>query len=406
MTRTCIVGVGESAYTRWGGITDVTEHALACRAILAAVADAGLDVHAVDGLASYAEDRNDAVLIAADLGLRELRFANMVWVLGGGGGCAAVANAARAVEAGDADVVVVYRSLCQGQFSRFGQMGSGGARRGGAGAPSLRDAGGPMDEFMSFALPFGLLNAPIGLAMVMRRHMHLYGTTSEQMGRVAVACRANANRNPRAVMYGREMTLADHQASRLVADPFHLFDCCLETDGAAAVVVTSEERARDLAKPAVQVLGGAQGAPEGYRHGAIFNVNMPDELYASGGMESLAGRLWAQAGVGPADVEVAQIYDHFSGLAILSLEDFGFCPRGEGGAFVESGAIDWPRGSLPINTAGGHLSEAYVHGLNHVVEGVRQLRGESTSQVDGAEVCLVTSGAGVPSSAVVLGAAR
>ncbi len=406
MTRPCIVGVGESVYTRWGGITDTTEHALACQAILAAVGDAGLDVHEVDGLASFAEDRNDAVLIAADLGLPELRFANMVWVLGGGGGCAAVANAARAVETGEAEVVVVYRSLCQGQFFRFGQMGSAAGRRGTAGAaPSLRNAAGPMDEFMSFALPFGLLNAPTGLAMVMRRHMHLYGTTSEQIGRIAVACRANANRNPRAVMYGREMTLADHQGSRLVADPFHLFDCCLETDGAAAVVVTSEERARDLAKRPVEILAGAQGAPKGYRHGAIFNVNLPDELYATGGMEGLAERLWARAGVGPADVDVAQIYDHFSGLVILSLEDFGFCRRGEGGPFVESGAIDWPNGSIPINTAGGHLSEAYVHGLNHVVEGVRQLRGESTSQVDGAEVCLVTSGSGVPSSAVVLGAA-
>lgn len=405
MSRACIVGVGESAYTKWGGITDVTEHALACQAILAAVADAGLDVHEVDGLASFAEDRNDAVLIAADLGLPELRFANMVWVLGGGGGCAAIANAARAVETGEAEVVVVYRSLCQGQFFRFGQMGSG-ARRGGSSEPSLRNAGSPMDEFMSFALPFGLLNAPTGLAMVMARHMHLYGTTSEDMGRVAVACRANANRNPRAVMHGRPMTLEDHQASRMVADPFHLFDCCLETDGAAAVVVTSAERARDLAKPPVEILGGAQGAPAGYRHGAIFNANLPDELYASGGMSSLAERLWARAGVGPGDVDVAQIYDHFSGLVLLSLEDFGFCARGEGGAFVSSGAIDWPGGSLPINTAGGHLSEAYVHGLNHVVEGTRQLRGESTSPVDGAEVCLVTSGAGVPSSAIVLGAVR
>jgi acetyl-CoA acetyltransferase len=242
--------------------------------------------------------------------------------------------------------------------------------------------------------------------MVMARHMHLYGTTSEDMGRVAVACRANANRNPRAVMHGRPMTLEDHQASRMVADPFHLFDCCLETDGAAAVVVTSAERARDLAKPPVEILAGAQGAPAGYRHGAIFNANLPDELYASGGMASLAERLWARAGVGPADVDVAQIYDHFSGLVLLSLEDFGFCARGESGAFVSSGAIDWPGGSLPINTSGGHLSEAYVHGLNHVVEGTRQLRGESTSPVEGAEVCLVTSGAGVPSSAIVLGAAR
>jgi len=256
---------------------------------------------------------------------------------------------------------------------------------------------------MAFMQPFGVLNAPITYALTLRRHMHLYGTTTEQMGRVAVTFRAHAARNPRAVMGGRPMTLADHQASPLIADPLRLYDCCLESDGACAVVVTSAERARDLRTPPVAILASAQGTVRGYGYGPFVNPNVPDESFATGGATGVAARLWARAGLGPGDVDVAQIYDHFSGLVLLSLEDFGFCGRGEGGAFVDSGALAWPGGALPTNTHGGSLSEAYIHGLNHVVEGVRQLRGESTCQVEDAEVCLVTSAAGVPTSALVLG---
>ena len=189
----------------------------------------------------------------------------------------------------------------------------------------------------------------------------------------------------------------------MIADPFHLFDCCLETDGACAVVVTTAERARDLARRPVELLASAQGAPRGYNFGPFVNASLPDELYTSGACERLARRLWAKAGLGPKDVDVAQIYDHFSGLVLLQLEDYGFCGRGEGGAFVESGALSLTSGVLPTNTHGGSLSEAYIHGLNHVVEGVRSLRGESTSPVEGAEICLVTSAACVPSSALILG---
>jgi len=397
--RACVVGVGESRYAKWGGITDASEQRLACEAILAAVADSGLRIDEVDGLASFAEDRNEAVFLAADLGLPELRFANMVWLPGGGGACAAVANAAAAVETGQAEVVVVYRSLCQGQFHRFGQ-GPGPRQEQAAG---WRRAKSLLEAQMAFTLPFGLLNAPIAYAMVLRRHMHLFGTTGEQMGHVAVACRAHADRNPRAVMGGRPMTLQDHQRSRLVSDPLRLFDCCLESDGACAVVVTSAERARDLARPPVAILAAAQGAVQGYGYGPFANVNMADEHYASGGATGVARRLWAASGLRPSDVDVAQIYDHFSGLVLLSLEDFGFCARGEGGPFAAGGALLWPGGALPANTHGGSLSEAYIHGLNHVVEGVRQMRGESTCQVAGAEVCLVTSAAGVPTSALLLG---
>jgi acetyl-CoA acetyltransferase len=403
-SRAHIVGVGESQYTRWGRIGDVTEHALACQAIARAVADAGLEMDDVDGLASFAEDRNEAIFIAAELGLPTLRFANMVWMPGGGGGCAAVSNAAMAVETGQAEVVVVYRSLCQGQFFRFGTGGvDAAAAPADPAPPSLQQASSLLMASMGFAMPYGLIMAAAAYALPTRRHMHLYGTTSRQLGILAVTFREHASRNPRAVMGGRPMTLADHQASPMIADPHRLFDCCLESDGACAVVVTTRERARDLAKRPVEILASEQGAPRGYAFGPFTNANIADELYATGGGEEMADRLWARSGLRPGDVDVAQLYDHFTGCVLMQLEDYGFCKRGEGGPFIESGALSWHGGSLPTNTHGGSLSEAYIHGLNHVVEGVRSLRGESTSPVEGAEVCLVTSAACVPSSAVLLG---
>jgi len=398
----CIVGVGETRYTKWGGITDKTEHELALDAILAAIADAGMTVDEIDGLSSFADDRNGAIFLAAELGIPELKVALMSWLPGGGGACASVANAAMAVETGQAEVVVAYRSLCQGQFHRFGQ-GPGAVRSASREAgreprpPGLRRAHSLLEEQVAFTMPFGMLNPPIAYAMVLQRHMHLYGTTTEHLGNVAVRTRVYAQANPRAVMRS-SMTLEDHQASRLVAEPFRLYDCCLETDGACAVVVTSPARAADARTRPVQVLASAQGSPHRFGHGQYVNVNMVDELYASGGSAPLARRLWTKAGLAPGEVDAAMIYDHFTGLVLLQAEDFGFCPRGEGGPwFAET--------TLPVNTHGGSLSEAYIHGLNHVVEGVRQLRGESTSQVDGCETVLVTSAAGVPASALILATA-
>jgi acetyl-CoA acetyltransferase len=393
--RACIVGIGETRYTKWGGITDASEYALAVEAITRACGDAGVDVHEVDGLCSFGDDRNAATFLAADLGLIELRWATMSWLPGGGGSCAAVASAALAVESGQAKTVVVFRSLCQGQFGRFGQ-GPGGRRPKDDRAPGLRRARSLIDAHAAFTMPFGMVNPPTAYAMVMQRHMHLYGTTSEQLGNVAVRFRGHATSNPRAVMGDKPMTLTDHQESRMVAEPFRLFDCCLENDGACAVVVTTEDRARDLRRTPVAVLASAQGAPTGFGHGQYLNVGLPDELYASAGAAGVATRLWGSAGIGPNDVDIAMVYDHFTGLVLLTLEDFGFCDRGDGGGyFAET--------TLPMNTHGGSLSEAYIHGLNHVVEGVRQLRGVSTSQVDGAQTCLVTGAAGVPTSALVLG---
>jgi acetyl-CoA acetyltransferase len=387
--RAAIVGIGESEYTKWGQITDRSEFQLALEVIVAAVEDAGLSLDDVDGFSSFSNDRNEALLVATALGLPRLRYADMTWITGGGGACAAVGNAAMAIATGVARCVVVYRAIRMGEFQRFGR-------------PLASEAARPLDRELGFALPFGLFNATIGMAMLVRRHMHLYGTTTEQLGAVAVACRAHANRNPAAVMHGRPMTLADHASSRMIVDPFRLLDCCLETDGACALVLVAAERAPDLRARPVYVRAAAQGMGPRYGIGTWSMHYMPEEDYATGGAASVAADLYAMAGLGPADIDVAQLYDHYTGMVILALEDFGFCPRGDGGRFVEDGALRWPDGRLPLNTAGGSLSEAYVHGLNHVVEGVKQLRGQAVSQVAGADTCLVASGTGIPTSALVL----
>jgi acetyl-CoA acetyltransferase len=400
VTKACIVGIGQTRYAKWGGLANTSEYQLALEAIMAAVADAGLTLDQIDGLGSFADDRNLAVFAAADLGLPELRYANLSWLPGGGGGSAAVASAALAIEAGQAEAIVVYRSLCQGQFSRYGQ--GPGARRAGGGRqarpPGLRVSKSLLDTHAAFTMPFGMVSPPITYALVMARHMHRFGTTSEQLGNVAVRFRDHATRNPNAVMR-QPMTLDDYFASRLVAEPFHLFDCCMENDGACAVVVTSAERARDLPNPVIEIVASAQGAPGAYGHGQYLNAYVEDDLYTSGGGAPVARDLWARADIGPDDVDVAMLYDHFTGMVLLQLEDYGFCARGEGGEyFAET--------TLPINTHGGSLSEAYIHGLNHVVEGVRQLRGQSTTPVPGAQTALITSAAGVPGSALILRSAR
>jgi acetyl-CoA acetyltransferase len=235
------------------------------------------------------------------------------------------------------------------------------------------------------------------MAMIYRRHMHEFGTTTEHFGMVAVAQRAHAARNPNAVMR-TPITLADHRASRFIAEPLRLLDCCLETDGACAVVVTAAERARDCRQRPAYILAGAQA--EGPIH-----IQMADYLthwQTNTAGHFVAEQLYRMAEVTPRDIDAAMFFDHFSPAVLLSLEDYGFCARGESGAFVAAGEHAWPNGSLPVNTHGGSLSEAYVHGYNHILEGVRQIRGSSACQVDGAELVLVTSSNTDPTGAVVL----
>jgi acetyl-CoA acetyltransferase len=381
-----IVGAGQTEFTRHGGIMDRSQFQVAAEAVLAALADAGMTPDDVDGFASYSNDVNEASLMQVALGVPQLRWSSMVWGGGGGGSCAAIAQAAAAIEAGYANTVVVYRGLCQGQSRRFGRFGDG------------RTHG-------NFAHPFGLFAPAQMLAPLVRRHMHLHPQIEEKhLGMVAVNARANANRNPRAIMYGRPMTLEDYFESRYIAEPLRLFDCCLESDGACAIVITSETRARDTAKRPVRILAAGHGSGPGWGTGPLGSQNMPEADYDTTNSRRIARELFSRAGVSAADIDVAQIYDHFSGMVLMALEEYGFCEEGGSGEFVQQGNIAWPNGRLPINTSGGQLSEAYVHGLNVAIEGVRQLRVESTSQVDDAKLCLITGGLGVsPTSAIIIG---
>lgn len=383
--KACIAGIGETEYRRWGGIADRNEFQLAGLAIAKAAADAGLRVDQVDGFACFADTSIDSSLLQLALGIPELKVSASVWGGRGGGPCGALALAASAVESGQARHVAVFRSLCQGQSRRYGKFY---AQR----------------MHADMVGPYGLFSAAQGLAMVAQRYRHDFGFTDEQLAAIPLQFRENAQRNPRAVTYGRPLTLDKYLASKRIVDPFRLYDCCLETDGACAMIVTTRERARDLKNIPVEIVAALQGSDPDWATGAMGAHNMPGDSYTTGGQRQLAKRLFAIAQMEPKDISTAQIYDHFSAMVFITLEDFGFCARGAGPAYVEAGNIAWPQGKNPVNTHGGSLSEAYVHGLNHVIEGVRQLRGESTCQVEGAATCLVTGGSVIsPSSAAILG---
>jgi acetyl-CoA acetyltransferase len=247
-----------------------------------------------------------------------------------------------------------------------------------------------------------MFSPPIMMAPIAQRYMHESGLRQEHLGEVALVCRDNAQRNPNAVMTGRPLTMDEYLRSRPIATPFRLLDCCQESDGACAILVTSRERARNLRQKPVAILGAAHGNDPGWGTGGFGAHNMSTEAYGAGNGKTVARELYRQADVGPDDIDVAQIYDHFTPFVLMTLENYGFCKPGEMADFLEKGGIRWPDGRLPINTSGGNLSEGYIHGLNLSVEGVRQMRGTSTSQVKQAELCLVTGalGGGLTSSVI------
>jgi len=371
-----IVGIGHTEFAKDLGRPERTA---ALEAIRAALEDAGIAPAEVDGLVRFDMENTSEVEILQNLGAERLRFFGSIGY-GGGAGCATVGHAAMAIAAGRAEVVVCWRAR----------------NRGSGGRPWAR-TGMRVGGEMQFAAPFGLVRPVDQIAMLTRRHMHEYGTREDHLGAVAVACRKHASRNPHALMRD-PITLEDHRASRPISEPLRKLDCCLETDGALAVVVASAARARDARQRPAWVLSAAQGL--GREQTVMTNYYAPRFLETPSVVA--AEDLFARAGVRPRDVDVAQLYDAFSPLVLLSLEEYGFCKPGEGGPFAEGGRLEWPDGQLPVNTSGGGLSEAYVHGFNLILEGVRQVRGTSTCQVRDAELSLVTSGAGVPTSALLL----
>jgi acetyl-CoA acetyltransferase len=234
-----------------------------------------------------------------------------------------------------------------------------------------------------------------------RRYMHEYGATTEDFGRVAVADRKHAANNPAAWFHGKPITLEDHQASRWIVDPLRLLDCCQESDGAVAVVVTSLERARDLRQAPVRIAAAAQGATTDQQ---MMTRYYSEDITQLPEMKLVADQLYATAGIGPDDVQTAILYDHFTPFVLTQLEEFGFCARGEAKDFLRDGHIELG-GRLPVNTHGGQLGEAYIHGMNGIAEGVRQVRGTSVNPVPGVEHVVVTAGTGVPTSGLILGRA-
>jgi acetyl-CoA acetyltransferase len=375
--RTAIVGIGQTEFAK---SLPGTEVRLGVTAIVNALDDAGIAATEVDGLASYTMEMNVEVDIAKNLGLQDVTWWSQVGY-GGGAGCGVVGQAAMAVATGQANVVVAWRSR----------------KRGAAASRPWAQVGERIPGVAQWTRPFGLLRPVDEIAMLTRRYIHEYGATRDHLANVALAQRKHANLNPLATMYAKPMTREDYMNARWVSEPLCLFDNCLETDGSVAVVVTSAERARDLRQPPAYIHAFAQGINA--QHTTMTNYYRDDPL--KGPAWACGPALWRNATVGPADVKVAQLYDAFSPLVPLSLEGYGFCGRGEGGPFTDDGGIELG-GRLPVNTSGGGMSEAYVHGFNLITEAARQIRGTSTAQVDGADVSLVTSGEGVPTSALLL----
>jgi acetyl-CoA acetyltransferase len=376
-----VVGVGESTYYPRGGAEE-SEFQLACIAIRNAVADAGLTMRDIDGLASYM-DRNEPVRLSAALGLGDLHFTAQTFGGGGNGAAAAVTLADAAITAGYATTIVVYRALAQGQFYRYGR------------ATRPRRA----SDAAAYTAPYGLLSPAQICAMQTMRFMHEHGITQDTLAEIVLTSYDHAQHNPRAIRFGKPLTREAYHASRWIAEPFHLYDCCPENDGAAAIVVTTRERARDLRSTPVSIIAAAHGLAHRDGAAAFTEPGFPTAHHRQVGEQ-----LWKRAGAKPGDVQVAQFYENFTGPVLMAIAEMGFCEPGELNDFAANGNLRWPNGELPINTSGGNVGEAYIHGFGNVVEAVRQVRGESTCQVADVELSLSVSGPGfAPGSAVLFG---
>jgi acetyl-CoA acetyltransferase len=376
--RTAIVGIGQTEFGK--GFAE-TELALGCRAIKAALDDAGIKAGEVDGLVSYSMQGAEEDEVSTTLGLGDLTFFSRL-PAGGGGAAGTVCHAALGVATGQCSVAVAWRS--RKRSSRASRVWMQTDER----VERAREM---------WTRPWGVVRPVDELALMMRCYMQQYGATREHLANVAVSFRAFANRNPAAFMHAKPMTRDEYFAARWISDPLCLFDCCLETDGAMAAVIVSAERARDLRQKPAYIHAVAQGIVS--ESAVMSNFFSADPLHTQA--HACAKSLWRQSDIQPADIDVAQMYDAFTPEIFFCLEGYGFCKKGEGAAFTENGNIGLG-GQLPLNTSGGGLSEVYLHGFNMIVEGVKQMRGTSTSQVQDAETCFVCASDLNPTGAFVL----
>jgi acetyl-CoA acetyltransferase len=377
--KAVVCGIGATEFSKESGRSELQ---LACEATIDALGDAGLEPADVDGMVTFTMDANDEIEIARSIGIPELKFFSRIHH-GGGAACATVQQAALAVATGVAEVVVCYRAFNERSGQRFGR----------ANRPAMT---------YDWYAPFGFVTPAAWVAMFARRYMHEFGVTSEDFGRVSVADRKHAATNPKAWFYEKPITLEDHQRSPWIVEPLHLLDCCQESDGGVAIVVTTAERARDLEHPAAVIEAAAQGSS--WDQESMTSLYR-DEINGLPEMGLVGRQLWDQSGLGPGDIQTAIIYDHFTPFTLVQLEELGFCGKGEAKDFVKDGNIELG-GSLPINTHGGQLGEAYIHGMNGIAEAVRQLRGTAVNQVEGTSHVLVTAGTGVPTSGLILGSSN
>ena len=385
ISRAAIAGIGATEFSKNSGRS---EWRLAVEAVKHALDDASISPFEVDGLVTYSMDTNPEVYIAQALGMKDLTFFSRIHY-GGGAACATIQQAALAVASGVAKVVVCYRAFNERSGLRLG-----------SGVMAETQAVTTESLRYGWVAPYGLKTPASWVAMFAQRYMHVYGATSESFGHVAVSSRKHASTNPKAHFYQRPITLEDHQASRWIAHPLRLLDCCQETDGGQAIVVTTMEHARRLKNKPVQVIAAAQGsAPQQHPMTSFYR----DDLTGLAEMGVVARQLWAQSGLKPSDIDAAIIYDHFTPLVLMQLEELGFCGRGEAKDFVKDGTLDLG-GALPTNMHGGQLGEAYLHGMNGIAEAVRQIRGTAVNQVADANRVLVTAGTGPPTSGLILAA--
>ncbi|HEY8493738.1 MAG TPA: lipid-transfer protein [Myxococcota bacterium] len=380
--RAAIVGIGQTEFSKNSGRSELQ---LACEAVKAALDDAGLEPADVDGMVTFTMDSNDEIEVARAVGIGDLTFFSRV-PHGGGAAIGVIEQAVMAVATGVAHTVVVYRAFNE----RSGRRYSTGISEGIVTADLIH---------WSWYLPFGLLTPASWVAMFAQRYMHEYGCTGLDLAQIAVSTRKHAVNNPNAFFYGKPLTIEEHQSSRWICEPLRLFDCCQESDGGCAQVVTTVERARDLKAKAAVVRGIGQAAARDQENMTSFY--RPDITFLPE-MDLVAKQVYAMSGLGPSDVDAAIIYDAFTPIVLWQLESFGFCKRGEAKDFIKDGALE-VGGRLPCNTHGGQLSEAYIHGMNGVNEGVRLIRGTSVNQPARNDHVLVTAGVGVPTSGMILG---